>query len=130
MGNRTQSVQPPLPAEDCYKSSSFSRFCCRVYSNSQRREARHEKQRKADDTFLIDSNLPNDMWQLHVGGASNHKGAGAGVVIITYEGILLEQAITLGYPASNNKTEYQALLAGLRLAKELLIKRLVIYSDS
>ncbi|VVA40881.1 PREDICTED: LOC109947133, partial [Prunus dulcis] len=38
MGYRTQSIRPPLPAEDCYKSPSFSRFCCRVYSDSRRRE--------------------------------------------------------------------------------------------
>ncbi|CAL9017512.1 unnamed protein product [Prunus brigantina] len=85
---------------------------------------------KADDTSPTDSNLPNDMWQLHVDGASNHKGAGAGVVIITPDGTLLEQAITLGFSASNNEAEYEALLAGLRLAKELSIKRLAIYSDS
>ncbi|KAI5316374.1 hypothetical protein L3X38_036081 [Prunus dulcis] len=85
---------------------------------------------KADDTFPTDSNLPNDMWQLHVDGASNHKGARAGVVIITPDGTLLEQAITLGFSASNNEAEYGALLAGLRLAKELTIKRLAIYSDS
>ncbi|CAL8174058.1 unnamed protein product [Prunus armeniaca] len=58
------------------------------------------------------------------------KGAGAGVVIITPDGTLLEQAITLGFPASNNEAEYEALLVGLRLAKELVIKKLVIYSDS
>ncbi|XP_020421432.1 uncharacterized protein LOC109949728 [Prunus persica] len=63
-------------------------------------------------------------------GASNHKGSGAGVVIITPDGTLLEQAITLGFSASNNEAEYEALLAGLRLAKELTIKRLAIYSDS
>ncbi|CAL2226480.1 unnamed protein product [Prunus armeniaca] len=57
------------------------------------------------------------MWQLRVDGASNQKGAGAGVVIITPDGTLLEQAITLGFPASNNEAEYEALLAGLRLAK-------------
>ncbi|XP_020412006.1 uncharacterized protein LOC109947048 [Prunus persica] len=85
---------------------------------------------KADDTSLADSNLPNDMWQLHVDGASNHKGSGAGVVIITPDGSLLEQAITLGFSASNNEAEYEALLAGLRLAKELTIKRLAIYSGS
>ncbi|KAI5351123.1 hypothetical protein L3X38_004014 [Prunus dulcis] len=85
---------------------------------------------KVDDTSPIDSNLPNDMWQLHVDGASNHKGVGAGVVIITPDGTLLEQAITLGFSASNNEAEYEALLAGLRLAKELTIKRLAIYSDS
>ncbi|CAL9024581.1 unnamed protein product [Prunus brigantina] len=54
----------------------------------------------------------------------------AGVVIITPDGTLLEQAITLGFPASNNEAEYEALLAGLRLAKELAIKKLAIYSDS
>ncbi|CAL2270892.1 unnamed protein product [Prunus armeniaca] len=85
---------------------------------------------KADNTSPTDSNLPNDMWQLHVDGASNHKGTGAGVVIITPDGTLLEQAITLGFSASNNEAEYVQLLAGLRLAKELSIKRLAIYSDS
>ncbi|CAL2259683.1 unnamed protein product [Prunus armeniaca] len=67
---------------------------------------------------------------LRVDGASNQKGAGAGVVIITPDGTLLEQAITLGFPASNNEAEYEALLAGLRLANELSIKKLAIYSDS
>ncbi|CAL2247725.1 unnamed protein product [Prunus armeniaca] len=62
--------------------------------------------------------------------ASNHKGAGAGVVIVSPDGTLLEQAITLGFFASNNKAKYEALLAGLRLAKELSIKRLAIYSHS
>ncbi|CAL2240994.1 unnamed protein product [Prunus armeniaca] len=66
------------------------------------------------------------MWQLRVDEASNQKGAGAGVVIITPDGTLLEQAITLGFPALNNEVEYEALLAGLRLAKELSIKKLVM----
>ncbi|KAI5312418.1 hypothetical protein L3X38_041591 [Prunus dulcis] len=70
------------------------------------------------------------MWQLRVDGASNQKGARAGVVITTPDGTLLEQAITLGFPASNNEVEYEALLAGLRLTKELAIKKLAIYSDS
>ncbi|BFG30870.1 hypothetical protein CerSpe_171440 [Prunus speciosa] len=70
------------------------------------------------------------MWKFPVDGASDQKGAGAGVVIITLDGTLLEQAITLGFLASNNEAEYEALLAGLRLAKELSIKKLAIYSDS
>ncbi|CAL8162549.1 unnamed protein product [Prunus armeniaca] len=36
----------------------------------------------------------------------------------------------LDFPAYNNKAEYEALLAGLRLAKELSIKKLAIYLDS
>ncbi|XP_034225500.1 uncharacterized protein LOC117635261 [Prunus dulcis] len=67
---------------------------------------------------------------LHVDGASNQKGAGADVVIIIQDGTLLEQVITLGFLASNNEAEYEALLAGLCVAKELTIKKLAIYSDS
>ncbi|KAI5327473.1 hypothetical protein L3X38_026869 [Prunus dulcis] len=70
------------------------------------------------------------MWQLCVDGLSNQKGAGAGVVIITPYGTLLEQDITLGFTASNNEAEYEALLVGLRLANELTIKKLAIYLDS
>ncbi|KAI5352420.1 hypothetical protein L3X38_005311 [Prunus dulcis] len=63
-------------------------------------------------------------------GASNQKGARVGVVITTPDGTLLEQAITLGFPASNNEAEYEALLASLSLAKELATKKLAIYSYS
>ncbi|KAI5354380.1 hypothetical protein L3X38_007275 [Prunus dulcis] len=88
------------------------------------------KERSKADGTSAEPSQPRDMWQLRVDGASNQKGAGAGVVITTPDGTLLEQAIMLGFPASNNEAEYEALLAGLRLAKELAIKRLAIYSDS
>ncbi|KAI5325310.1 hypothetical protein L3X38_034384 [Prunus dulcis] len=75
-------------------------------------------------------NQPRDMSQLRVAGASNQKGAGAGFVIITPDGTLLEQAITVVFLASNNEVEYEALLAGSRLANELSIKKFAIYLDS
>ncbi|CAL2245236.1 unnamed protein product [Prunus armeniaca] len=53
---------------------------------------------KADDTSPTDSNLTNDMWQLHVDGASNHKGAGVGVVIITPDGTLTEHRSLICLP--------------------------------
>ncbi|CAL2256325.1 unnamed protein product [Prunus armeniaca] len=67
---------------------------------------------RADETSFVEPDLPNDMWQLHVDRASNHKGDGACVVIITPNGTLLEQVITLGFPASNNEAEYETLLIG------------------
>ncbi|XP_034200611.1 uncharacterized protein LOC117615606 [Prunus dulcis] len=78
----------------------------------------------------VEPSQPRDMWQLRINGASNQKEAGAGVVITTPDGTVLEQAITLGFLASNNEAEYEALLSSLRLAKELAIKKLAIYSDS
>ena len=42
----------------------------------------------------------------------------------------LEQAIRLGFSASNNEAEYEAILSGLDLALALSVSKLRIYSDS
>ena len=39
-------------------------------------------------------------------------------------------ALRLQFPASNNEAEYEALIAGLRLAKEIGIKQVKVYSNS
>ncbi|CAL2229543.1 unnamed protein product [Prunus armeniaca] len=88
---------------------------------------KNKENSKVDNTSFADPDMPKDMWQLRVDEASNHNRAGAGVVIITRNGTLLEQTITLGLPTSNNEAEYEPLLAELSLAKELLIKKLAIY---
>ena len=41
-------------------------------------------------------------------------GTCARIVIITPEGIRLEHSFRLGFRASNNEAEYEALLAGLK----------------
>jgi len=41
---------------------------------------------------------------------------GIGIVLTTPEGSIIEQSFTLGFPASNNEAEYEAVLAGLRAA--------------
>lgn len=84
----------------------------------------------ADETSSTDHDKPKDTWSLRVDGASNHKGAGASDVIITLNGTLLDQAITLGFLALNNEAKYKALLISLRSTKEPSIKRLAIYLDS
>ena len=68
--------------------------------------------------------------KVHVDGASSAKGTGAGIIIITPEGILLEHSFRLGFNASNNEAEYEALLAGLRAVSRLETWDVEIYSDS
>jgi hypothetical protein len=46
-------------------------------------------------------------------GTCNYKGSGAGLVLVILDDLMLEQAITPGFKASNNEAEYEALLAGL-----------------
>ena len=57
-------------------------------------------------------------------------GASAGIVIITSEGIWLKYSFRLGFRASNNKAEYEALLAGLRTILGMGARDVEIYSDS
>jgi len=48
--------------------------------------------------------------------ASNNNGAGIGIVLTTPEGSIIEQSFTLGFSASNNEAEYEAVLTGLQIA--------------
>ena len=63
-------------------------------------------------------------------GASNRHGAGLGIILISPNGLIVEQAINLGFPASNNEAEYEALLAGLKSAYYMKATELMVYSDS
>jgi len=53
-------------------------------------------------------------WRVFVDSTSSTIGAGVRIVIITPEGIRLEHYFRLGFRATNNEAEYEALLAGLR----------------
>ncbi|WJX63867.1 hypothetical protein P8452_48702 [Trifolium repens] len=69
-------------------------------------------------------------WTLSVDGASNIRGSGAGIVLEGPDGVLIEQSLRFAFKASNNQAEYEALLAGMKLAKEMDITDLKAKSDS
>ncbi|XP_065622758.1 uncharacterized protein LOC112030837 [Quercus suber] len=69
-------------------------------------------------------------WKVFVDGASSSQGAGAGIVIFSPEGLRLEHSFRLGFKASNNEAEYEALIAGLRAALKLGARSVEIHSDS
>ena len=63
-------------------------------------------------------------------GSSNERGSGAGLILVTPEGHQMHCALRFGFKASNNEAEYEALIIGLNLAKEMKTKSLEIYSNS
>jgi len=65
-----------------------------------------------------------------VDGSSNERSCGAGVVLEGPGEIVIEQVLKFNFKASNNQAEYEAILAGLRLAQELEITKLICKSDS
>ena len=69
-------------------------------------------------------------WKVFVDGASSAMGAGAGIVIVTPEGIRLEHSFRLGFRASSNEAEYEALLAGLKVVRDMGAREVEVYSDS
>ncbi|XP_020206374.1 uncharacterized protein LOC109791485 [Cajanus cajan] len=65
----------------------------------------------------------SDLWTMHVDGSSNSQGSGAGIILEGPTGLVLEQSLRFAFKASNNQAEYEALLAGLRLAQEVGARR-------
>jgi hypothetical protein len=63
-----------------------------------------------------------DHWVMYFDGSYTLKGAGAGIVLIPPEGDMLKYVIQIEFPATNNTTEYEELVTGLWLAKELGIR--------
>ena len=54
-----------------------------------------------------------------VDGSSTDERAGAGIVLISPEDHKIHCALKFGFKASNNKAEYETLIAGLRLEKKM-----------
>ncbi|XP_031252583.1 uncharacterized protein LOC116110519 [Pistacia vera] len=74
----------------------------------------------------------DDLWQwtLYVDGSSNEKGVGGGLLLESPEGNSIRAVISFGFAASNNGAEYEALLIGIHLTKEIGVESIKIYSDS
>ncbi|XP_027166658.1 uncharacterized protein LOC113766692 [Coffea eugenioides] len=69
-------------------------------------------------------------WTLYVDGASSKEGCGAGLLLISPTGEELPYALRFDFRASNNESEYEALIAGMEMARKLGARLIKIYSDS
>ena len=69
-------------------------------------------------------------WSVHTDGSSNRQVERVGVVLLSPEGDVVECMIHLNFPTTNNEAEYEALVAGLDLARAVGATGIVIYCDS
>ena len=58
-------------------------------------------------------------WKLYVDGAANQKGSRVGIVIVSPDRITIEKSLRLGFSATNNEAEYEALLIGVAMVRKL-----------
>jgi ribonuclease HI len=77
-----------------------------------------------------DSPKVTEVWRMYFDGSLKLQGAGARILFIAPVGEQLKYALQLLFPASNNVTEYEALVHGLSIAVSFGIKKLMVYGDS
>ena len=69
-------------------------------------------------------------WEVHVDGASNQKGSGVGLVLMSPEKVVIEKSLRLDFPATNNEAEYETLLEGMAMVQIMGGKSIKLFSDS
>ncbi|XP_071737903.1 uncharacterized protein [Rutidosis leptorrhynchoides] len=72
----------------------------------------------------------DETWDLFTDGASCAEGAGAGFVLANPSGEEHTYALRFNFDVSNNEAEYEALLAGLNIARKMNIAKLRAFTDS
>nr|XP_043618825.1 uncharacterized protein LOC122590711 [Erigeron canadensis] len=75
-------------------------------------------------------NVENDVWKLYTDGAASSDGCGAGLMLISPESKEFTYALRFEFEVTNNEAEYEALLAGLRISRDMKIRNLQVYVDS
>ena len=72
----------------------------------------------------------NTYWTVHFDGSRQLEGSGAGVVLTSPRGDKFPYVLRLMFPCTNNAAEYEALLHGLQMAKEMNLSRVRCFGDS
>ena len=69
-------------------------------------------------------------WEVYVDGASNQKGSGIGLVLISPKNVIIEKSLRLDFLTMNNEAEYEALLMGMAMVQRMGGKSVKVFSDS
>src|SRR5215210_336740 len=101
-------------------------------------ERRYAIKSQALADFLVDwaevqytPPLPDiNYWRMHFDGSKTKNGLGAEVVLTSPKRDQLKYVLQIHFPASNNVAEYEALVHGLKVAKEIGIRRIECLGDS
>ncbi|GJV86362.1 reverse transcriptase domain-containing protein [Tanacetum coccineum] len=76
-----------------------------------------------DELMAEPEELP-EPWTLFIDGSSCIDGFGAGLILTNPEGVEFTYAMRFRFEATNNEVEYEALIAGLRIAEQMVVKNL------
>jgi len=84
----------------------------------------------ADFIIQMPTTMQQEQWTLHVDGSSNKRGSEVGIVLEGPDNVQVEMALRFEFKTSNNQAEYEALITGLLLARDMGVEDVVCKSDS
>ncbi|XP_071933202.1 uncharacterized protein [Coffea arabica] len=93
-----------------------------------RTEAREAKAKAELAKKAAEQAIPT--WTLYIDGVSNKEGCGVGLLLISPTGEKLAYALRFDFRASNNESEYEALITRIEVARKLGAELLKVHSDS
>ncbi|MDV3176183.1 MAG: reverse transcriptase domain-containing protein [Sweet potato little leaf phytoplasma] len=93
-------------------------------------KTKNKRKRHEEREEIEPETLPENLWILHVDGSSNKNRGGAGIMLVSPEGIKEIWALRLEFRITNNQAEYEALISGLEMAMAMQVKVLEIRCDS
>ncbi|XP_022014185.1 uncharacterized protein LOC110913669 [Helianthus annuus] len=93
-------------------------------------EVPDDKDRECKAREKAEKKQTEEPWLLYTDGASNEDGAGAGLRLVSPDKHEFTYAIRLDFKSTNNEAEYEAFLAGLRLAIKMGVRHIEAHVDS
>ena len=117
-------------------SGRMARWAMELRKNGIQYKPRLSKKGQVLADFLAKLPQPNTRpnsegwWTLCVDGASRQSGADIDLQLTSPVGEMIKQVVCLGSDASNNESEYEALIAEVELALAVGADNLLIRSDS
>ncbi|GJU13184.1 reverse transcriptase domain-containing protein [Tanacetum coccineum] len=74
---------------------------------------------ESSDELMAEPEVLPEPWMLFTDGSSCVDGSGAGLILTNPEGAKFTYAMRFRFDATNNEAEYEALIAGLRIAEKM-----------
>jgi ribonuclease HI len=81
-------------------------------------------------TTVVRDSEDNFVWKMYFDGACSREGSGVGIVFISPTKEVIPMSYKLEFDTTNNISEYEALLLGLKDAKDMGIDKLSVFGDS
>ncbi|GJV09233.1 reverse transcriptase domain-containing protein [Tanacetum coccineum] len=101
-----------------------------LLSNTEMNFIVERPEEESPDNLMAEPEKLPEPWTLFTDGSSCIDGSGAGLILTNPKGVEFTYAMRFRFEATNNEAEYEALIAGLRIAEQMGVKNLQANVDS